>query len=84
VPWAKAIVQPIPGFMEYSELENIADNIAGATKTYDLLGGLQIAGNASIKPYDLWGSFIVYSVTHNIDLVAKSWTTSLEFMRAAT
>jgi len=82
VPWAKAIVKPISGFMSSSEYGDIADNIQSATKVYQLVGRTTIAGNADIKPYDMWGSdLVIYSVTHNMDFQAKTWTTDLEFMR---
>ena len=82
VPWAKAIVKPISGFMDSSDYGDIADNIASATKVYQLTGRTTIAGNADIKPYDRWGSdLVIYSVTHNMDFQAKTWTTDLEFMR---
>jgi hypothetical protein len=79
IPWAKSMVQPLPGFLTQAELSDIADRLQNASKTYTIVGRTTIAGNADIRPYDKWGDFIIYSVTHNIDFQAKSWTTDLEF-----
>jgi len=79
IPWAKSLVQPLPGFLTQSEMSDIADRLQNATKAYTIIGRTTIAGNADIRPYDRWGSFIIYSVSHNIDFQAKSWTTDLEF-----
>jgi hypothetical protein len=84
VPWAKSIFRPIPGAMTQSELSQIADRLAKKVRTYDVLGRVQIQGNANIKVYDRWGDFVIGSVTHNIDLENKTWTTDLELTRATT
>ena len=84
VPWAKSIVRPIPGTLTQAELSDIADKIQQENKNYYILGRTTIPGNASIKPYDKWGNFFIYSVSHNIDFVAKTWTTDLEFSNPAS
>jgi len=83
VPWAKSVVRPLPGTLTLAQISDIADRVQAMTKNYYILGRTTIPGNASIKPYDKWGSFIVYSVTHNIDFNAKTWTTDLEFSLGA-
>lgn len=83
VPWAKSIVRPLPGTLTLAQISDIADKVQAQTKNYYVLGRTTIPGNASIKPYDKWGDFIVYSVTHNIDFNAKTWTTDLEFSLGA-
>jgi len=79
VPWAKSIIRPLPGFLTQDEIEDSASRIAVELSTYEILGRTTIPGNANIKPYDQWGDFLIYSITHNIDFQAKSWTTDLEF-----
>ena len=81
VPWAKSLVQPLPGMLKEGEIANLAAKIGQAVKTYELLGRTTIPGNASIKPYDQWDNFVIYSVSQNVDMVGKSWTTDLELMR---
>jgi hypothetical protein len=81
VPWAKSLVQPLPGMLEQGEIANLAEKIGQAVKTYELLGRTTIPGNASIKPYDQWDNFVIYSVSQSVDLVGKVWTTDLELMR---
>lgn len=83
VPWAKSMVRPIPGTLDISEISDFADKVQAMTKNYYILGRTTIAGNADIKPYDRWGDLIVYSVTHNVDFVSKTWTTDLEFSKGA-
>jgi hypothetical protein len=83
VPWAKSVVRPLPGTLTINEISDFADKIQAMTKNYYVLGRTTIAGNASIKPYDTWGDFIIYSVTHNVDFNAKTWTTDLEFSKGA-
>jgi len=84
VPWAKCWVNPVPGVLTYDELEDIVDRMDQRTYVYELIGRTQIAGNANIKPFDMWGSdYVIMSVAHNIDLKSKTWTTDLEFMRKA-
>lgn len=78
-PWSKSIVQNIPGFVTQEKLDDIADKLTKLTRIYELVGRTQISGNASIKPYDKWGDFIITSVTHNLDFESKIWTTDLEF-----
>lgn len=81
VPWAKNAIIPLPGLVDQATVDDRADKIQEASKTYELLGSLTIPGNADIKPYDQWGSFVIFSVSHSLDFEAKSWTTSLELMR---
>ena len=83
VPWAKCLVRVYPGALDATTLSGLVDKMTKMSSRYQLSGRLSIPGNASIKPYDLWGEFIVYSVTHNVDLQAKTWTTDLEFARKA-
>ena len=83
VPWAKSMVWALPGTLTLSEISDTADKAQAMTKNYYVLGRTTIPGNANIKPYDRWGGFIVYSVTHNVDFNAKTWTTDLEFSQGA-
>jgi hypothetical protein len=82
VPWAKSIVRPMPGFITQATLETQADRLQAITSTYEIVVPTTIPGNANIKPYDRWGSFVIYSITHNLDFNSKTWTTDLEFSRA--
>jgi hypothetical protein len=81
VPWAKCYVRVLPGILEESVLSNIVDNMSDGSGMYEMIGKITIAGDASIKPLDQYGSDIIFSVTHNIDLQAKTWTTDIELMR---
>lgn len=81
IPWARTLVRPISGYMDMSAFETVADKLAAAYSVYELIGKTTIPGNANIKPYDQWGEFVIYGVTHNIDLKSKTWTTDLEFLR---
>lgn len=78
IPWSKSMVQGIPGFIDVNKLNEIAEQFKKHTKTYELVGRTQIPGNASVKPYDRFGKFIIISVTHNIDFENKNWTTDIE------
>jgi hypothetical protein len=82
VPWAKNAVIAMPGLVDQATVDDRAEKIRDAAKTYELLGSVTIAGNADIKPYDRWGAFVIMSVSHSLDLQSKSWTTSMELMRA--
>jgi hypothetical protein len=81
VPWAKALVKVYPGQLDQAELATICDNVDKAASVFELTGKQTISGNANIKPYDQWGDLVIYSVTHNVDLGSKIWTTDLEFMK---
>lgn len=84
VPWAKCMVAVYSGLLDPATLADIADKLDNQTSTYELSGRITIPGNAEIKPYDQWGTdYVIMSVTHNVDLDAKTWTTDLEFMRKA-
>lgn len=83
VPWAKCYVRVFSASLDETTLEGLADKISWATSTYQITGKLTIPGNASIKPFDQWGDQVIMSVTHNLDMAAKTWTTDLEFMRKA-
>ena len=78
VPWAKSMVRSLSGYLPIAQISDAADRLVAESRTYKVLGSVTIPGNASIKPYDRWGSAYIYSVTHSVDLVSKSWTTSLE------
>jgi len=80
VPWAKSMVEAMPGASTPAEISDYADNLQRKTANYILSGRTTIPGNASIRPYDRWGSMYVMSVTHNVDFNTKTWTTDLEFM----
>lgn len=84
VPWARCLVQALPGTLDQAQLATVADRLSNMSTVYEVTGKLTIAGNAKIKPYDQWGEYVIYSVTHNLDLEAKTWITDLEFMRNAT
>ena len=84
IPWAKCLVQALQGTLSPDQLAVIADNLSKMSTTYEVTGRVTIPGNAQIKPYDLWDDSVIYSVTHNIDLQAKTFTTDLEFMRKTT
>lgn len=81
VPWAKTLVRPLPGMLDETKVDTAATKLTASCSIYELMGRTTIPGNAEIKPYDQWGDFVIYSVTHNIDFKAKSWTTDLEFMK---
>jgi len=78
-PWARSLIQDYPGALTPEQLAVRVDRLVAMTATYIVTGRTSIPGNANIKPYDRWGSLIIKSVTHNVDLVAKTWTTDLEF-----
>jgi hypothetical protein len=84
VPWAKCYVRAFSAPLDEATLSGIVDKISKQTSTYEMTGKLSIPGNASIKPFDRWGDNVVMTVTHSIDLKAKTWTTDLDFMRRAT
>ena len=81
VPWAKCLVRGFPGALSPDQLSDIVDRMSNMSSVYNLVGNLQIPGNADIRPYDRWGDLVVSSVTHSINLESKTWTTSLEFMK---
>lgn len=82
-PWSRPIVYPVKGFVTQETLEKVYNNIKGFTKKYEIQGNLTIPGNSNIKVYDTWTmnskQYVITSVTHNVDLQSKSWTTDLEF-----
>ena len=80
VPWAKSWVYSTAGFLTLDEIEEIADRQQARTRHYLTIGRTSIPGNANIRLYDRWGTSWIQSITHNIDLQAKSWTTELEFI----
>jgi hypothetical protein len=84
IPWARCLVQALPGTLNRTQLSTVADRLSNMSTVYEVSGKLTIEGNASIKPYDQWGDYVVYSVTHTLDLEAKTWTTDLEFMKNST
>jgi hypothetical protein len=81
IPWAKVMVQPISGYKDMAYFDEQADRLAAKYSVYELLGKTTIPGNADIKPYDQWGEFVIYGVTHNMDFKSKVWTTDIELMR---
>lgn len=82
-PWAKSLVYAIPGYVDDERMDKIYDKIKGPAKRFETSGRTTIPGDARIKPYDQWGTgadrMLIISVSHNIDFVAKTWTTDLEF-----
>jgi len=82
VPWSKAIVEGPPGLLPLAEIQQYAQRLADRADHYESIGHTTIPGNANIKVYDRWNGSVIASVTHNVDLQAKTWTTDLEFMEA--
>jgi hypothetical protein len=78
IPWEKALVEGMPGYVKDDELSDLADRRQAQSSFYITIGRTSIPGNADIKPYDQWGSFVIHSVSHNVDFVGKTWTTDLE------
>jgi hypothetical protein len=79
--WTKSMFYGVPGYLTMDELQTVVDRNAMRAKRYLLSGRTTIAGNAEIRPYDKWGDLVITSVTQNIDLQGKTWTTDLEFYR---
>jgi len=84
IPWSKPMVYGIPGYVTESILQRVMDQIEVLTKIYELTGRTTIPGNAQVKPYDRWGDYVIVSVTQNVDLEGKTWTTDLEFASGRT
>ncbi len=80
IPWSKTLVRPIAGNMQMDDFEALDTKLAAKHGVYELVGKTTIPGNANIRPYDKWGDFVIYGVTHNLDFKSKTWTTDLEFM----
>jgi len=86
LPWARCWVRAFPSPLTTAALDQIVQRMSYMSSVYEITGSLTIPGNANIKPYDTWVTsgvtLIIVSVTHNVDLQAKTWTTSMEFMKA--
>lgn len=82
IPWSRTYVEGMSGFHTLAEIEAYAIKRQAQTTNYETIGRTTIPGDARIKPFDRWGSAVISSVTHNVDLQAKVWTTDLEFMKA--
>ncbi|MCK9154615.1 MAG: hypothetical protein M0P12_00725 [Paludibacteraceae bacterium] len=80
IPWPKRLCYTVPGFPTQNELDNIANKIAKGSNYYEIMGSTTIPG-ANIKILDKFLGYIVIGVTHNIDLVGKTWTTSLQLQK---
>lgn len=82
-PWSRPWVYPIKGYVNQSILTNVYNNIKGFTQRYEVQGSLTIPGDSRIWVYDQWTlngqSYVITSVSHNLDLASKTWTTDLEF-----
>ena len=81
IPWAKTLVRPLPGMLDPTQIDTAVQRLSASCSRYELLGRTTIPGNALIRPYDMWGQYVIYGVTQNIDLRSKTWTTDLEFMK---
>lgn len=79
IPWAKSIFRALPGQLTIDEVEDAADRLASLVSKYIVIGRVSIPGNANCVPYDQWGSYVIHSVTHSLDLQSKTWTTDLDF-----
>ena len=80
-PWAKSMVENMTGISkDETQIEDLADAYQTQLGVYDINGRITIPGNASIKPYDRWGNFVIFSVSHSMDFQSKTWTTDLELM----
>ena len=77
IPWPKRLCYTLPGYPSQKELDVIADKIAAGSNYYEIMGTTTIPG-ANIKPLDVFLDYVVIGVRHNIDLVGKSWTTTLD------
>lgn len=76
VPWPKRFCYTLPGYLTQNKLDEIAGNVAASSSFYEIMGNTTIPG-ANIKVLDTFLDYIVIGVTQNIDLVSKTWTTSL-------
>ena len=81
LPWARCWVRVFPGSLTPVALDDIVERMSYMSSVYEITGSLTIPGNADIRPYDTWGNLVIISVTNNVDLQAKTWTTSMEFMK---
>jgi len=77
IPWRKGLCHTLAGFPTQEQIDGIAANLAKSSKRYEILGNTTVPGS-NIKLLDRFmNEYLVTSVTHNIDLVSKSWTTTL-------
>lgn len=77
IPWAKRMCHTLAGYPTQIQIDTAAENVAKSSKKYEITGNTTIAGT-NIKLLDRFMTdYLVLSVTHNIDLVSKSWTTTL-------
>jgi hypothetical protein len=80
IPWSRMMFKPFQGILSDEELTNDINIVKASVSKYEIIGKLQISGDARIWPYSQWGSgVVVSSVSHNIDFTNKTWTTDLEF-----
>jgi hypothetical protein len=82
VPWSKLFVWSEQGVFTHTDLEaEHQRNMKRGGRTYQLTGGMTIAGNADIMLFDRVSAdgtiWYVESVAHEVDLVAKTWRTTL-------
>ena len=77
-PWAKMIVEGETGTMTQAQLVALVAKRSRLWRTYNIAGKTTIPGNAEILPFDLWNGYYISSVTQNIDLQNKTWTTDIE------
>jgi len=84
VPWERPLVEAMPGYIDEDTLEEFADRRRNQSRRFLMAGRISIPGNAGIKPYDRWGGYVINSVSHNLDFVAKTFTTDLDLLKSAT
>jgi len=83
IPWERALVEAFEGAPPTdAEMTTLVERVAAKSSVFITIGSTTIPGNADIKPYDRWGDLWITSVSHNMDMQNKSWTTSLEFANA--
>lgn len=78
IPWSKGMLYGVPGFVTEERLGEIVDNLKSLTSQYELAGRVTVPGDSRLEPYQMWGEYIIISVTQNLDLQNKSWTTDIE------
>jgi hypothetical protein len=84
IPWSRPVLHPVRGYLTDAAMDDALSKLKGDSKVYEVIGRTTIPGNAEIKPYHRWGDFVIRSVSHNVDLQSKTWTTDLEFASGRT
>jgi hypothetical protein len=75
--WMRGYLYSLPGYSDIDGVQRALNHLGSVSRIAEMTGSMSGPGRSGIRLLDGFGGGIVVGITHNIDLVSKTWTTGV-------